>query len=732
MKKIFTFILFLFYIGINKVDACTVSLSYVHYPAWSQFNIEASVDSTSPGPYTYSWHYAGAVLPFTGNMAEISDAFTTSQTICVVVTAADGTVCDACVVIAPVTSCVTTYDWFLATSGSLIAEAPSGAVHYSWTIDSTTVIGNDTHLLDTLLASGTYYICVSATYADGCVADYCEVVTIGTPVCSTHFGWNITALGTFVAEAPNGAVNYAWSIDGNPVLGNDTHLLDTLLANGTYNLCVIATFADGCMADYCEVVNIGIPACTVDFTWTVDSLGHVIAEAPSGALSYHWWLNGAMTSETTHVYDPVLAPGTYSICLGVLNSDSCYADVCNIITVASSIPDSCTTSFTSSIDTMGNFEATASGAAMTYTWSVDGVNVMSSSSPHFASALSPGMHVVCLHALYADSCVAEYCQNVVSSVPGATSCDISLSYMHHPTWHQYNVIPSMSPSGGTLSWTVNGTPTSAGGAAWLEVSDTLTTLTEVCATYTTTLADGSVCTASDCIVLVPLDSTSYPCMCSNVWEPVCYAGITYINVCYAECAGIAGSLVTAGTCDSSVVMWVDSTMGIIPRLMGPNVTSETTMSLEVCSDMAYPIEYTSNLAMSDLTLAIIDSPTIGTLAINPDNTLTYSGGSTATQASFIVYSHTGASTIYLLDIVQCADVAESILQDIYLQPTISKHQIYIMGFENGMHTEVYDIQGKIIETGTQNEIHITNYEAGMYFVKITADKESKVFKFIKQ
>jgi PKD repeat protein len=145
-------------------------------------------------------------------------------------------------------------------------------VQYTWTFgDGTGAIGSSTtHLYST---SGNRTACLTAFKDNNCASTTCKTISI-VPNCST-----ITlAIGdvrdslvpnrvTFTAYSNNTTINQQWTITriSNISGGSGTLTINSnnptymFLDSGVYNVCVKATFTNGCIKTICKTIYIAYP-----------------------------------------------------------------------------------------------------------------------------------------------------------------------------------------------------------------------------------------------------------------------------------------------------------------------------------------------------------------------------------------------------------------------------------------------------------------------------------------
>lgn len=236
----------------------------------------------------------------------------------------------------------------------------------------------------TYAAAGGYAVTLTDTmYGWTTICSSDTTISIGVApnsawTSSTNFlTANFTDQSTF-----NGAVTHLWDFgDGNTsTQQNPSH---TYAADGTYTVCL--TVSDACGADSsCQSVTVSV-ACVnpvADYTYVSNNLAVDFTDASATTGSMVTWAwdfgdgNSSSVQNPSHVY---AAPGTYTVCLAVV--DSCGANTyCEPITVTCPQP---TAGFTvSGTDPSFTFTNTSTtSGTVTYAWDFGDGNTSTVMSP---------------------------------------------------------------------------------------------------------------------------------------------------------------------------------------------------------------------------------------------------------------------------------------------------------------------------------------------------------------
>jgi PKD repeat protein len=254
---------------------------------------------------------------------------------CLISTSACGsdTVCQTVTVCAPVIAAYTSTDAFL--NVSFTDGSVGSAVSWTWDFGdgNTSTVQNPSH---TYAASGTYTVCLITS--SSCANDtVCQMVSVCDQVMASYNSLTTFLNVDFTDNSTGSAASWSWDFGdaGTSTLQNPSH---TYAANGTYNVCLIATSA--CASDtMCQMVTVcdsSIPAFNI--TQTTDSV--FLTDTSSGTInSWFWDFGDGDTSIVQNVAHMYTAPGVYSVCLTIVN-DCGSSTTCQSVTiVATSIAE---------------------------------------------------------------------------------------------------------------------------------------------------------------------------------------------------------------------------------------------------------------------------------------------------------------------------------------------------------------------------------------------------------
>jgi PKD repeat protein len=269
--------------------------------------------------------------------------------------------------------------------------------------------------------SGSYTVCLTVKYANGCEAKYCDKIEAKVPcdigfVFSTPDGYDFKFLAEPVGGSPLAYAEWDFG-DGNTAVGLPG-VAHHYSRPGIYIVCVTVKYQNGCVAKFCREVTVG---CTVSFTAQTNngSLYYFtgIPAGPYAVASAEWDFGDGSPFTAYNTYWPdtkhqYTRSGTYKVCVKVTYKNGCVAKYCTTIRVEVG----CGAIFTSETTDgyLHYFNATPSGPA-----DVDYVKWDFGDGNQGGPGLStshqydkPGIYRVCVTIVYVNGCVATYCREV--------------------------------------------------------------------------------------------------------------------------------------------------------------------------------------------------------------------------------------------------------------------------------------------------------------------------------
>lgn len=399
-----------FFEGVSGVD--------VEHYYW-EFGDGDIIDEANPGhEYAEAGTYEVCLTIVTADGCE--------DTYCTVVTVED---CDG--------DCSASFEWEGDETTihffSYTEPGPDDVVSYEWSFGDGT-FSDDENPVHEYEDEGVYLVCLTVTFYDGCVAEYCDEVHVesgggGGSDCEADFsvlsiepdgtGWNVVFNNESFADAGIGEVIWYFG-DGTFAYTYDAeHHYD---APGEYTVCVVIVSEDGeCTDEHCETITVGESdgECEADFEWDDDGLTVEFNSTSDGGgliFTYIWSFDDGTFSfdeNPVHEYD---APGEYEVCHSIITYDSCFDTHCETIHIEDD-SDPCEAYFLISSITetdagwVVEFNNESVGSEIDHWTFGDGGTSDATSPEHLYT--EPGIYTVCLTIGEEGSdCFDEYCTNI--------------------------------------------------------------------------------------------------------------------------------------------------------------------------------------------------------------------------------------------------------------------------------------------------------------------------------
>ena len=361
----------------------------------------------------------------------------------------------------------------------------------------------DFYPVHTYTSPGTYTVCLRVRLNNSvpgtvpCMATICRQVIVGGCDFQVYFSNTADTQNPALIHFTNQTPSYTpsdstiWTFgDGSTsILNNPDHVF----ANpGTYNVClIIKRHIPGattyCVREYCKVVTITPPPCTLvaSFTATHDSTGVNAANwhftntsAPLGTTDSIRWSfgDGAFSSQVSpnHFYT---VAGTYNVCLRIIKRNAngtltnCVSEVCHTVTVVLPTPCTLVAAFTVSHDSSGvninNYHFTNTSTPLSTTdsirWSFGDGTTSNQVSPNHVYT-QPGTYTVCLLIIKRNAngtltnCASDVCHTVTVVLPN--TCNLTVGFASYRdsaaanlyTYHFTNLSSPLAASD-SIRWT---------------------------------------------------------------------------------------------------------------------------------------------------------------------------------------------------------------------------------------------------------------------------------------
>lgn len=311
---------------------------------------------------------------------------------------------------------------------------------YAWDFGdgSTSSVANPTHTYNGI---GPWVACVTITTNTGCTSTFCDTVGFNSPpTCHADFTMQVdSSNGVYVVTLQStstgtGPLSYNWWVNGAQYSGSS--VVHTFANSGDYGICLDITTADSCISYMCDTLFLNTGSgnnCNAYFQYSQNpNGGFQFYTNGNNSWDYIWDFGDnfvSYSSSPTHYYN---APGTYIVCLTVVDSaTNCTATYCDSIVVYPT-SNNCQANFTVQVDSSNGvyvvtLQSTSTGTSpIAYNWWVDGHQYSSSSVVH--TFANQGNYIVCLDITTADSCYNSVCDTLFLSTGSGNNCNAQFQY----------------------------------------------------------------------------------------------------------------------------------------------------------------------------------------------------------------------------------------------------------------------------------------------------------------
>ena len=172
----------------------------------------------------------------------------------------------------------------------------------------------------------------------------------------------------------------------------------------------------------------------------------------------------------------------------------------------------------------------------------------------------------------------------------------------------------------------------------------------------------------------------------------------------------------------------DSTNCIIKIMVWKSVISDVGIKFVDAGNAAQPEKKVSNTLTEqweELTFDFTDR--IGVFPIVKDQIVIF--------PDFDLNGRTKDNVVYIDNVYgspNTASLPNDVLSNIRLYPNPTTDFVYIENIEGPMELEVFNVLGNLKERSTNKSIDISHYTKGIYFFKINFNRNSQVFKIVKE
>jgi len=209
----------------------------------------------------------------------------------------------------------------------------TNAVTYLWDFGdgNTSTAVNPFH---TYAGNGIYEVCLIATDQLSLSDTACQTIFLCTSF-SGNYTYVVDGLSvSFTDESPN-STQWNWQFgDGSmSLVQNPTH---TYPANGTYEACEITANICGYTDTICKTITVCGPI-VPDFSYSDSYLSVEFTDLTASATSWLWIFDDGNTSTLQNPVHNYAGPGTYHVCLVVVDTCGNSGTVCKNVTVCTPI-----------------------------------------------------------------------------------------------------------------------------------------------------------------------------------------------------------------------------------------------------------------------------------------------------------------------------------------------------------------------------------------------------------
>ena len=248
---------------------------------------------------------------------------------------------------AAVSGCSAFYTYSSTMSGIVSFNAASTGVApfaYSWSMGDGATYSSQSPI-HSYANPGIYLACLTVTDQNGCVATYCDSVSVGgsTPCQAQVAVSSASGLTASFVPITSGVApySYQWNFgDGNT--STNTYPTHNYAQSGTYLVCLTITDASGCVATDCDTITLsGSAPCQTAFVMnSISGLTASFSSVSSGVapFAYSWDFGDSSTSTSAHPTHTYAQSGVYVVCLTVTDATGCSMVYCLPVTVTNTTP----------------------------------------------------------------------------------------------------------------------------------------------------------------------------------------------------------------------------------------------------------------------------------------------------------------------------------------------------------------------------------------------------------
>ena len=310
----------------------------------------------------------------------------------------------------------------------------TGAESYFWTFGDNDSGSTELYPWHYFSSPGTYNICLTVIEPNSDACTWCDTIQIGAtaPTCNATFSYytikNPDSLHFYPTSASGTA--YYWNF-GDGTYSDQRYPWHNYAHSGIYYVCLTVADSSGISCTKCDTVTVNPPPpCAASFNHyslsNPDSL-HFYSTG-TGAISWNWNFGDGTTSDQQYPWHFYSQPGTYYVCLTIVDSAGGTCSACNNVYIGA--PVTCSAAFShyslSAISDSLHFYPTGQGIKTTYWNFGDGTTSTNRDPWHYFT--HAGTYSVCLTVVDSSGSTCNTCDTVsVSAAPcNATYTDYSI------------------------------------------------------------------------------------------------------------------------------------------------------------------------------------------------------------------------------------------------------------------------------------------------------------------
>lgn len=275
-------------------------------------------DISTGGASSWGWDFGDGNSSTAQNPTH-TYASASTYTICLIATNACGsdTTCQTITVncLAPTASFTQSLNGQVVTFTDLSSQAPT-AWFWDFGDGNSSSQQNPVH---TYGISGTYTVCLTVQNACG-IDSVCQSVNTNCPTPNVNFLFAVNNLTvTFTDQTGNNPTGWTWDF-GDGSSASQQNPVHTYATPGTFIACLTSTNTCG-QDSSCRIINLSCPTPSANFVAAPNNNVVVFTDNSTGTPSgWQWDFGDGNTSTMQHPTHTYTQPGTYTICLTVIDS----------------------------------------------------------------------------------------------------------------------------------------------------------------------------------------------------------------------------------------------------------------------------------------------------------------------------------------------------------------------------------------------------------------------------